>query len=121
MSCLCSFLRLGVQAESTQPLVERHSGVASTYDGPQSQAASIVVRRPRNGLRLMAELRASDGTMVAVSDAQIADSQRRLATDGGLVCEFTSAATLAGLVALGERESLSGQTAVLVVTGGRVD
>jgi threonine synthase len=46
---------------------------------------------------------------------------QRLAEDGGIVAEFTSAATLAGLEALAARESLAGKTAVLVITGGRLD
>jgi hypothetical protein len=38
-----------------------------------------------------------------------------------VVAEFTSAATLAGLIRLAREDSLDGTVAVLVVTGGRID
>ena len=38
-----------------------------------------------------------------------------------MTAEFTSAASLAGLARLAEAESLEGRTAVLLVTGGRVE
>ena len=59
--------------------------------------------------------------MQAVTDDAIEHAQRLLALEAGVVCEFTSAATLAGLTQLAEAESLAGQTAVLVITGGRLD
>ena len=84
-------------------------------------AASIAVRRPRNALRLLAELRACDGRMLSVSDETLVAAQRRLAEEGGVVAEHTSAATLAALDQLAAEESLAGKRAVLVITGGRVD
>ena len=56
-----------------------------------------------------------------MTDVEIATAQQQLATEAGVVCEFTSAATLAGLTRLAEAETLAGQTAVLVITGGRLD
>jgi threonine synthase len=111
---------IGAQAAAVQPLVERTRGMRAPAES-SSQASSILVRRPRNALRLERELEASGGTMVAVTDAAIAAAQRRLAEEGGLVCEFTSASTLAALLRLAESETLAGKTAVLVVTGGRTD
>ena len=64
--------------------------------------------------------RASDGEMIAVTDAEIGEAQRALAEEAGMVAEFTSAATLAALEALARRELLAGKTGVLVITGGRV-
>jgi threonine synthase len=111
---------IGVQAEGVQPMVSRLYGGAPAPDG-ETAAASIAVRRPRNALRLMAEMSASRGAMIAVSDARIAEAQARLSSDGGLVVEFTSAATLAALEELAVGESLEAKVAVLVITGGRVD
>ena len=101
-------------------MVSRLYGGAPAPDG-ETAAASIAVRRPRNALRLMAEMSASRGAMIAVSDARIAEAQARLSSDGGLVVEFTSAATLAALEELAVGESLEAKVAVLVITGGRVD
>jgi threonine synthase len=111
---------IGAQAAAVQPLVERTGGMRTAAEA-ESLASSILVRRPRNGLRVIRELEASGGTMVAVSDAAMGAAQRRLAAEGGVVCELTSASTLAALVRLSEAESLAGKTAVLIVTGGRTD
>jgi threonine synthase len=116
---------VGVQAEGRQPLVARWAGSAAPETAAavsgETRAASIAVRRPRNALRLLAELAHAGGRMLAVSDAALDDAARALATEAGVVVELTSAATLAGLARLAEHESLEGRTAVLVLTGGRVD
>lgn len=112
---------VGVQAEGIQPLVRRHRGDASSGDSGTTLAASIAVRRPRNTLRLLSEIRHSKGQMLAVSDEHISSAQKMLAEEGGVIAEFTSSATLAGLIQLAEHESLENKSAVLVITGGRLD
>jgi threonine synthase len=112
---------VGVQAEAAQPLVRRFAGDGGPPTSGETRAASIAVRRPRNARRVLAELRASGGVMHAVSDAEIADAQRALAEEAGVVAEFTSAAALAGLTRVAARERLAGRVAVLVITGGRLD
>ena len=112
---------VGVQAEPVQPLVRRFRGEAPGEAAGESRAASIAVRRPRNALRLLAELKTSGGTMEAVTDEEIERAAHLLATEAGLVAEFTSAAALAALARLAEAESLAGRTAVVIVTGGRTD
>jgi len=107
---------IGVQASGVQPMVARFHGVEA--EAGDTKAASIAVRRPRNALRLMRELRESGGEMVAVTDAQIAEAQRRLAQEAGIVAEFTSAATLAAVENLAE---VKDRSVVLVITGGRPD
>jgi threonine synthase len=112
---------VGVQAEAMRPLVRRFRGEPEEEEAGSSRAASIDVRRPRNARRLLAELSASGGTMLAVPDAEIERAAALLAGEGGMTAEFTSAASLAGLARLAEAESLEGRTAVLLVTGGRVE
>jgi threonine synthase len=107
---------IGAQAQGVQPMVSRFTG-RSAPEG-ETTAASIAVRRPRNALRLLRELEASNGEMIAVTDSQIEHAQKLLAEEAGLVAEFTSAATLA---ALAEVKTLAGKVVVLVITGGRVD
>ena len=106
---------IGVQAEGVRPIVDRFRN-ATSPEG-ETAASSIAVRRPRNALRLLREIEASGGEMVAVSDAQIGAAQRRLSEEAGMVAEFTSAATLAGLESIGAR----GKTVALIITGGRID
>jgi threonine synthase len=111
---------IGVQADAVKPIVRRFRG-ESGVDTGETSASSIAVRRPRNALRLLAELNAAKGEMIAVGDGEIAAAQNRLAAQAGIVAEFTSASVLAGLESLAARESLANKTAVLVITGGRID
>jgi threonine synthase len=116
---------IGVQSELMRPLVDRFEGrVRKTESSERTRpplAASIAVGRPRNALRLLRELKESNGKMLDVSDAEIIEAQRALATGAGIVAEHTSAATLAALARLAEQESLEGKRGVLLITGGRVD
>lgn len=107
---------IGVQAEGVQPMVARFRETDDQGKG-ETAAASIAVRRPRNALRLLRELKASGGKMVAVSDEEIARAQSALSEYAGIVAEFTSAATLAAIGKL----DLHDQSGVLVITGGRLD
>ncbi|HEX9940264.1 MAG TPA: pyridoxal-phosphate dependent enzyme [Longimicrobium sp.] len=111
---------LGVQAEGVQPLVARFHGTTDAPEG-STRAASIAVRRPRNAARLLREMRTAGGTLLAVPDAETAAASDLLAREAGVVCELTSATALAGLTRLAESESLEGKTAVIVITGGRMD
>jgi threonine synthase len=117
---------IGVQSEAVQPVVARLREERGEQPLPQdpslrTAAASIDVKFPRNMRRLLNEIERSDGTVIAVDEDSIAAGQRQLAEQAGVVAEFTSAATLAGLLRLAELESLDGRRAVLVVTGGRPD
>ena len=111
---------LGVQADGMKPMVRRFKAEPGADSG-ETQAASIKVRRPRNALRLLSEMERAGGTMLAASEDEIGEAQRLLAEECGMVAEFTSAATLAGLSRLAQEESLDEKVVVLVITGGRVD
>ncbi|HET6679910.1 MAG TPA: pyridoxal-phosphate dependent enzyme [Gemmatimonadaceae bacterium] len=108
----------GARAASGNPA--RPRGGAVTHDH-KSRASSILVGRPRNALRLFAELRESAGELVAVDDAAIERAGDALAREAGVVCEFTTAAGIAGLREIAEREPLAKARVVAVITGGRVD
>jgi len=107
---------IGVQAEGVRPLVDRFCGTKSPKG--DTAAASIAVRKPKNAIRLLREMEASGGRMIAVSDERIGAAQRKLAEEAGVIAEFTSAATLAAIESM---EEVRGKTVVLVITGGRVD
>lgn len=111
---------VGAQAEAMQPLVRRWQG-ATGEDSGLTDAASINVRRPRNALRLLEELRQADGELVAVTDQAIESAQTRLAREAGIVVEFTAAAGLAALDRITDVQGHHGGTVVVVLTGGRVD
>lgn len=110
----------GVQAEGIQPVVARFAGEPDPGQRP-TRAASIAIGRPRNALRVLREVRHSEGTFLAVPDRAMRSAQRTLATHAGLVAELTSAASLAALERLAKDGRLRGQTALLVITGGRAE
>ncbi len=49
------------------------------------------------------------------------EAQHLLSQEAGIVAEVTSASTLAGLLRLAASHDLTGQRAVLIITGGRLD
>jgi threonine synthase len=82
---------LGVQAEGAAPLVLGHP-----VEHPETVATAIRIGRPARGEQALEATEQSRGRIMAVSDAEILDMQRRLAGNGVWV-EPASAAGLAGL------------------------
>ncbi len=82
---------LGVQAAGSAPLVLGHP-----VDKPETVATAIRIGRPARGEQALQAAEESGGEIIAVSDDEILDMQRRLAREGVWV-EPASAAGLAGL------------------------
>jgi threonine synthase len=87
---------LGYQAAGAAPLVLGHP-VAS----PETVASAIRIGNPARWEEAMAAMTASSGQVRAVSDEQILDAYRFLASSEGIFCEPASAASVAGLLAHG--------------------
>ncbi len=104
---------LGVQALGAAPLVLGHP-----VEYPETIATAIRIGKPARGEQALQAIEESQGRMIAVTDEQILDSQRRLAAHGVWV-EPASAAGLAGLI----QEIRSGtlqynnQQVVIICTG----
>ena len=104
---------LGVQAEGAAPLVLGHP-----VEKPETVATAIRIGKPARGEQALEAASESKGKIIAVSDAQILDAQRVLASEGVWV-EPASAAGLAGLIAetaSGKFEA-KGKRVVIVCTG----
>jgi threonine synthase len=104
---------LGVQAAGAAPLVLGHP-----VDEPETVASAIRIGKPARGEQALEAAQQSGGRIIAVSDNEILDMQRRLACEG-LWVEPASAAGFAGLAAqvrAGEL-SLEGLRVVGVCTG----
>ncbi|MBI3790118.1 MAG: threonine synthase [Gemmatimonadetes bacterium] len=110
---------VGVQAETVSPLVARQHGASWTSTGAATAAASIAVQRPRNAVRVLHEVKECRGTLLAVSEARIAEAQAAYAREAGVVVEAATATTLAGLEALVADGQLAGARVVAVLTGNR--
>ena len=81
-------------------------------------ADSISVDVPRNGSYALAKLKKYGGKAVVVSDAQIYDAQRELASQAGLFAEPSSSAAWAGFVkAAAEGGVRKDETVVVLLTG----
>jgi threonine synthase len=104
---------LGVQAAGSAPLVLGHP-----VEHPETVATAIRIGKPARAEQALAAAEESGGQIIAVSDDEILDMQRRLAGQGVWV-EPASAAGLAGLAAqLREgRLHLQGKRVVAVCTG----
>jgi threonine synthase len=86
----------GFQAEGAAPLV-RGAPVAE----PETVASAIRIGNPARWEEAMNAFTASRGRVAAVSDEQILDAYRWLASAEGVFCEPASAASVAGLLAHG--------------------
>jgi threonine synthase len=84
----------------------------------RSVADSITVNMPRNGAMAVRDVRVSGGRAVVVSDGEILDAARELASITGIFAEPAAAASLAGLRAcLHDGDLRTDEPVVLLVTG----
>lgn len=104
---------LGVQAAGSAPLVLGHA-----VEHPETVATAIRIGRPARGEQALQAAEESGGCIIAVSDDEILEMQRRLAAEGVWV-EPASAAGLAGLAAQLRQGHLAvaGKRVVAVCTG----
>jgi threonine synthase len=86
----------GFQAEGAAPLVLGHP-----VEHPETVASAIRIGHPVRGDDALAAVKQSGGAIRAVSDAEILDAYRLLASKEGMFCEPASAASVAGLLKYG--------------------
>ena len=86
----------GFQAEGAAPLVE-----GRPIERPETVASAIRIGHPARWEEATDALVASRGRVAAVSDEQILEAYRLLASREGVFCEPASAASVAGLLAHG--------------------
>ncbi len=105
----------GFQAEGAAPLVH-----GAPVAEPETVASAIRIGNPARWEEAMDAFTASRGRVAAVSDEQILDAYRWLATDEGVFCEPASAASVAGLLAHGMPvvdDAAPPESVVCVLTG----
>jgi threonine synthase len=105
----------GFQAEGAAPLVAGHP-----IEEPETVASAIRIGNPARWEEAMSAVTDSRGRIAAVSDEQILDAYRLLASREGVFCEPASAASVAGILAHGlptADEAPAPQTVVCVLTG----
>jgi threonine synthase len=87
---------LGFQAEGAAPLVH-----GKPVENPETVASAIRIGNPARWEEAMTAMRDSGGAIRAVSDAEILDAYKLLASGEGIFCEPASAASVAGLLRYG--------------------
>jgi threonine synthase len=105
----------GFQAEGAAPLV-----TGKPVENPETVASAIRIGNPARWEEAMAAFTASRGRVAAVSDEQILDAYRWLASVEGVFCEPASAASVAGLLAHGlpvAEGTVPPESVVCVLTG----
>jgi threonine synthase len=105
---------LGVQAAGAAPLVLGHP-----VEKPETVATAIRIGKPARGEQALQAADESGGSLIAVTDEQILDMQKKLAQVEGIWVEPASAAGLAGLAAQVAEKKLDprGKRIVAVCTG----
>ncbi len=110
---------LAVQAAGSPAIVRalEGDGVVRPY-AAQTIADGISVSLPRNGAMAVRHIRASGGSGITVTDAEILAAQKALAQLTGVFAEPSGAACYAGLLRLLEEGRLArDERVVLLVTG----
>ncbi len=102
---------MGFQAAGSAPLISGH-----IVEHPETLATAIRIGNPANWERAIAVRDASQGAFNAVTDEEILDAYRLLASQEGIFCEPASAASVAGLLKVKDQVP-EGATVVCVLTG----
>jgi threonine synthase len=100
----------GFQAAGAAPLV-----TGERVEHPETVASAIRIGNPARWEEAMTAMRDSRGGVEAVTDAQILDAYRLLASREGVFCEPASAASVAGLLTHGA--PAGAERIVCVLTG----
>jgi threonine synthase len=102
---------MGFQAAGAAPFI---SGQPVTH--PETLATAIRIGNPANWDKAIAAQQASQGEFNSVTDAEIIEAYRLLASEEGVFCEPASAASVAGLLKVKDRVP-DHATVVCVLTG----
>lgn len=86
-------IMLGFQAAKSAPIVDGHP-----IENPETIATAIRIGNPASWKQAVAARDESGGIIDKVTDEQITDAQKLLATLEGIFCEPASAASVAGVI-----------------------
>ena len=104
---------LGFQAEGAAPIVR-----GKIVEKPETIATAIRIGNPASWKQAVAARDESGGLIDIVTDDEILEAYRMMASLEGIFCEPASAASLAGVIKLHRKDFFKkGDTAVLTITG----
>ncbi len=102
---------MGFQASGASPLI-----TGKPVANPETLATAIRIGNPANWQKAIAVKEASRGEFNAVTDEEILDAYRLLASQEGIFCEPASAASVAGMLKVKDQIP-TGAKVVCVLTG----
>ncbi len=88
---------IGVQADGCAPLANAFCDREHECK-PDTMAESIAVCKPRNGFMALRDVRASGGHFTTVSDDEMFESLKLLASETGIFAELASASAIAAIM-----------------------
>ncbi len=104
---------LGFQASGSAPIVEGHP-----IENPETLATAIRIGNPASWQGAVNARDESGGLIESVTDEEILEAYKFLATKQGIFCEPASAASLAGVIKLSKKNYFKGgETVVCTLTG----
>ncbi len=104
---------LGFQASGSAPIVKGHP-----VENPETVATAIRIGNPASWQGAVKARDESGGLIESVTDEEILDAYKFLATKQGIFCEPASAASLAGVIKLSKNNYFKdGETVVCTLTG----
>ncbi|MEM0482216.1 MAG: threonine synthase [Nitrososphaerota archaeon] len=114
---------VGVQAEGASPIVEmlsRGLNRLPDWPSPETIATAIRIGRPINWKKGVRAIKESGGTAVRVSDEEILQALRLLATTEGIATEPAGAAPIAGVKRLVDEGWLGRDDKVICIATGNM-
>ena len=110
-----------IQAEKAAPIanaVKRRENKIRLVYNPQTLATAIRIGSPVNWPKVLKAIKESKGTAETVTDSEILQAQRELATLEGIFVEPASAASVAGLKKLRANMRVDASETIVCVTTG---
>ncbi len=104
---------LGFQAEGAAPIV-----LDRPIPNPETIATAIRIGNPASWQSAVAARDESGGLIDAVSDKEITEASKQLAGEEGVFAEPASAASIAGLLKLGQAGYFTGEVLVVAILTG---
>lgn len=104
---------IGFQAEGAAPIVK-----GFPIKNPQTIATAIKIGNPYSWQSALQAAKESDGLIDAVSDEEILNAYKLVASTEGIFCEPASAASIAGVIKLSKRGVFKGDEIIVCTLTG---
>jgi threonine synthase len=103
----------GFQAAGSAPIVLGH-----VVENPETVASAIRIGNPANWQKALQTEKESHGFIAAVTDAEILEAFRLVAEQDGYFCEPASAAAIAGVLKMADKDFFKKDDVVVVTLTG---